>query len=52
MWEVQEGGSTWRGHLAHLRGLELVSGSSELNVSDDLFGAQGAQHDAARRCLG
>jgi len=34
---VEPGGSTWRGHMAHLRGLELVSGSAELRASEDLF---------------
>lgn len=34
---VEAGGSTWRGHMAHLRGLELVHGSAELRASDDLF---------------
>jgi hypothetical protein len=34
---VELGGSTWRGHMAHLRGLELVSGSTELKACEDLF---------------
>jgi hypothetical protein len=34
---VELGGSTWRGHMAYLRGLELVSGSSEIKASEDLF---------------
>jgi hypothetical protein len=34
---VELGGSTWRGHMAKLRGLELVTGSSELRASEDLF---------------
>lgn len=35
--DVELGGSTWRGHMAHLRGLELVSGSNELTPSPELF---------------
>lgn len=34
---VELGGSTWRAHMAHLRGLELVSGSDQLTASEDLF---------------
>lgn len=34
---VEFGGSTWRGHMAKLRGLELVSGSTELRASEELF---------------
>jgi uncharacterized protein len=34
---VELGGSTWRGHLAFMRGLELVSGRSELRASPELF---------------
>jgi uncharacterized protein len=34
---VELGGSTWRGHMAFLRGLELVHGRGELRASDDLF---------------
>lgn len=34
---VELGGSTWRGHMANLRGLELVTGSAELRASEDLF---------------
>jgi hypothetical protein len=34
---VELGGSTWRGHMAHLRGLELVTGRDQLRASDDLF---------------
>ena len=34
---VELGGSTWRGHMANLRGLELVSGSAMLRASEDLF---------------
>jgi hypothetical protein len=35
--DVELGGSTWRGHMAYLRGLELVTGSDELRASEDLF---------------
>ncbi len=35
---VELGGSTWRAHLAYLRGLELVSGSAEISASEVLFG--------------
>jgi hypothetical protein len=34
---VELGGSTWRGHLAFMRGLELVTGRDKLRASDDLF---------------
>lgn len=34
---VEPGGSTWRSHMAYLRGLELVSGSTELRASEELF---------------
>lgn len=34
---VELGGSTWRAHMAHLRGLELISGSEQLQASEDLF---------------
>jgi hypothetical protein len=34
---VELGGSTWRGHLAFMRGLELVTGRDELRASDELF---------------
>ena len=34
---VDLGGSTWRGHMARLRGLELVTGSTALRASEDLF---------------
>lgn len=34
---IDIGGSTWRGHMAKLRGLELVSGSAELVANEDLF---------------
>lgn len=34
---VELGGSTWRAHMAHLRGLELVSGSEQIAASEDLF---------------
>ena len=30
--------STWRGHMAALRGLDLISGTNELRASEDLFG--------------
>lgn len=35
---VELGGSTWRGHMAKLRGLYLVSGSDELRANEELFG--------------
>lgn len=34
---VELGGSTWRAHMAYLRGLELVSGRDQLRASDELF---------------
>lgn len=34
---VELGGSTWRSHMAYLRGLELVSGSAEIRASEELF---------------
>jgi len=34
---VERGGSTWRGHMARLRGLDLVSGSDMLRARDELF---------------
>jgi hypothetical protein len=34
---VEPGGSTWRGHMAKLRGLEVVTGSKELRASEELF---------------
>lgn len=34
---VDLGGSTWRAHMAYLRGLELISGRDQLKASEDLF---------------
>lgn len=34
---IELGGSNWRSHMAQLRGLELVSGSTELRAAAELF---------------
>lgn len=34
---VELGGSTWRAHMAYLRGLELIEGRGELRAAEALF---------------